>query len=141
MTLRGVEKKRNPYKDPHSGLNILEIVADNGEKRFYDSGIEMRSTALTRFSVGDSDPLSAKAEYEWVREFSRENWQTKTKTNTTITSDLKYFYLKAESIAQKSGVEIFRQQWDRKYLRDHFWSRGRQIVFLVHMLVHNQINK
>jgi hypothetical protein len=101
MTLRGVKKKRKPYKDPHSGLNILEIVADNGERRFYDSGIEMRSTALTRFSVSDNDPLSAKAkaEYEWVWEFSRENWQTKTKTNTTITSDLKYFYLKAESIA------------------------------------------
>ena len=89
MTLRGVKKKRKPYKDPHSGLNILEIVADNGERRFYDSGIEMRSTALTRFSVSDNDPLSAKAkaEYEWVWEFSRENWQTKTKTNTTITSD------------------------------------------------------
>ena len=101
MTLRGVKKKRKPYKDPHSGLNILEIVADNGERRFYDSGIEMRSTALTRFSVSDNDPLSAKAkaEYEWVWEFSRENWQTKTKTNTTITSDLKYFYLKAKSIA------------------------------------------
>ena len=70
MTLRGVKKKRKPYKDPHSGLNILEIVADNGERRFYDSGIEMRSTALTRFSVSDNDPLSAKAkakaEYEWV---------------------------------------------------------------------------
>lgn len=120
MTLREVEQKRNTYKDPHSGLNILEIVADNGEKRFHDSGVAMGSTALTRFSVGDNDPLSAKAEYEWVWEFSRENWQTKTKTNTTITSDLKYFYLKAESIAWEGGVEIFRKQWDHKYLRDHF---------------------
>ena len=105
MTLRGVEKKRNPYKDRHSGLNILEIVADNGEKRFYDSGIEMRSTALTQFSVGDSDPLSAKAEYEWVREFSRENWQTKTKSNTTITSDLKYFYLRQKRTAIRPKLQ------------------------------------
>ena len=87
LTLRKVEQKRNTYKDPHSGLNILEIVADNGEKRFHDSGVAMGSTALTRFSVGDNDPLSAKAEYEWVWEFSRENWQTKTKTNTTIRSE------------------------------------------------------
>jgi hypothetical protein len=99
LTLREIEQKRSTFKDPLSGLNILEIVADNGEKRFYDISVAMGSTALTRFSVGDNDPLSTKAEYEWVWEFSRENWPTKTKTNTTITSDLKYFYLKAKSIA------------------------------------------
>jgi hypothetical protein len=71
MTLRGVKKKRKPYKDPHSGLNILEIVADNGEKRFYELSVAMGSTALTRFSVGDNDPLSAKAEYEG---FSARSW-------------------------------------------------------------------
>lgn len=51
MTLRGVKKKRKPYKDPHSGLNILEIVADNGEKRFYDISVAMESTAHIKTSL------------------------------------------------------------------------------------------
>lgn len=119
-TLREVDQKRRTYKDTDNGLNVMEIVADNGKKRFDDSGIEMGSTSLSRFSISDTDPLSAKAEYEWVWEYSREAWQTKTKTNTVITSDLKYFYLKAESIAWEGNVEVFRKQWDQKYLRDHF---------------------
>ncbi len=119
-TLREVEQKRVRYKDPDIGLNILEIVADNGKKRFDDSGMEMGSTSLSRFLINDTDPLSAKAEYEWIWEYSREDWQTKTKTNTVITSDLKYFYLKAESIAWEGEVEVFRKQWNQKYLRDHF---------------------
>lgn len=119
-TLREVEQKRVTYKDPDSGLNVLEIIADNGKKRFDDSGMEMGSTSLSRFSIDDTDPLSAKAEYEWLWEYSREDWQTKTRTNTVITSDLKYFYLKAESIAWEGDEEVFRKQWDQKYLRDHF---------------------
>jgi hypothetical protein len=119
-TLREVEQKRVSYKDPDSGLNVLEIIADNGKKRFDDSSMEMGSTSLSRFSIDDTDPLSAKAEYEWIWEYSREDWQTKTKTNTVITSDLIYFYLKAESIAWEGDVEVFRKQWDQKYLRDHF---------------------
>lgn len=119
-TLREVEQKRVVYKDPDSGLNVLEIIADNGKKRFDDSGLEMGSTSLSRFSIDDTNPLSAKAEYEWVWEYSRKDWHTKTRTNTVITSDLKYFYLKAESIAWQEDVEVFRKQWDKKYLRDHF---------------------
>jgi hypothetical protein len=119
-TLREVDQKRLIYKDSDSGLNVMEIVADNGKKGFDDRGIEMGSTSLSRFSISDTDPLSAKAEYEWIWEYSREDWQTKTRTNTVITSDLKYFYLKAESIAWEGEVEIFRKQWDQKYLRNHF---------------------
>jgi hypothetical protein len=118
--LRKVDQKRSIYKDPDSGLNILEIVADNGKKRFDESAMEMGSTSLSRFSIDETDPLSAKAEYEWLWEYSRGEWQTKTRTNTVITSDLKYFYLKAESIAWEAGIEVFRKQWNQKFLRDHF---------------------
>jgi hypothetical protein len=27
---------------------------------------------------------------------------------------------KAESIARQGDVEVFRKQWDQRYLRDHF---------------------
>ena len=74
----------------------------------------MGLTLLNRYSIDDIDPLSAKAEYEWVWEYSREDWQAKTKINTVIIGDLKYFYLKAESIAWEGEVEVFRKQWDKK---------------------------
>jgi hypothetical protein len=40
-TLREVDQKRLIYKDSDSGLNVMEIVADNGKKGFDDRGIEM----------------------------------------------------------------------------------------------------
>ena len=82
--------------------------------------MEMGLTSLSRYSIEYTDSPSAKAEHEWVWEYSREDWQAKTKTNTFIIGDLKNFYLKAESIAWEGEVEVFRKQWDKKYLRGHF---------------------
>jgi len=119
-TLREVDQKRILQKDLESGLNVLEIIADNGKKRFDHSQMEMGSTSLQRFTIADSDPLSAKAEYEWTWEYSRGDWKTTTKSHTTITCDRHYFYLNAESIAWEGDSEVFRKQWDQKFLRDHF---------------------
>ncbi len=119
-TLRSVDFVRTLHKDPESGLNTLEIIADNGKTCFNHSGMEMGSTSLQRFTIADSDPLSARAEYEWSWEYGRGDWIVTTKTSTVITSDQDYFYLMAESVALESDTEVFRKQWDKRFLRDHF---------------------
>ena len=67
-----------------------------------ESGMEMGSKSLYRFSIGESNPLSAIAEYEWEWEYGRGTWQTKTHTYTRITSDLNHFYLYAVLIAWRT---------------------------------------
>ena len=119
-SLRNVDLSRSQHRDPETGMNILEIRADNGKTRFEHSALEMGSSSLHRFSIEDSNPLSAKAEYEWNWEYSRGEWSIVTRTRTTITCDHAYFYLKAESIAWEANTEVFRKGWDQKYPRDNF---------------------
>ena len=69
---------------------------------------------------GESDPLSAIAEYEWEWEYGRDNWQTKTHTYTRITSDLNHFYLYAVLIAWENNKQVFKKVWDEQFKRDHF---------------------
>ncbi len=80
----------------------------------------MGSKNLTRFSINESDPLSAMAEYEWEWEYGRGDWQTRTLTYTRITCDESHFILYAESSAWENGNKIFSKNWDQKFKRDHF---------------------
>jgi hypothetical protein len=118
--LRPVSQNREIRHDAEQNLNVLEIVADNGKTRFEETGMEMGSKSLYRFSIDESDPLSAIAEYDWEWEYGRGDWQTRTHTYTRITCDRRHFYLHAVSTAWECDQRIFRKQWDRKFKRDCF---------------------
>ena len=118
--LRPIKQSRTVSFDSQTNLSTTTIKADNGKTRFEESGMEMGSTSSYRFSIAESDPLSAKAEYDWQWEYGRGDWQTKTHTYTKLTSDAEYFYLQATSEAWEGDEKIFRKEWDRKFKRDHF---------------------
>ena len=120
ITIREFNQNRQSSFDEKRGLNIMEIKADNGKIRIKESGMEMGSKSLHRFSISESDPLSACAEYEWEWEYGRGNWQTKTHTYTKITSDLNHFYLHAVLIAWEDNKQVFKKEWDEQFKRDHF---------------------
>ncbi len=119
-SLRQVSQKRENRFDREQNLNVLEITADNGKTKFKETGMEMGSTSVYRFSIDASDPLSAVAEYDWEWEYGRGDWQTRTRTYTKITSDATHFYLHAVSMAWEGEDQIFHKQWEEKYKRDHF---------------------
>ena len=118
--LRPIKQSRTVSFDSQTNLSTTTIKADNGKTRFEESGMEMGSTSSYRFSIAESDPLSAKAEYDWQWEYGRGDWQTKTHTYTKLISDAEYFYLQATSEAWEGDEQIFRKEWDRKFKRDHF---------------------
>jgi hypothetical protein len=118
--LRAVSQNRNISYNAEQDLNVLEIAADNGKTRFEETAMEMGSKSLYRFSIGESDPLSAIAEYDWEWEYGRGDWQTRTHTYTRITCDLTHFYLHAVSTAWEGDQQVFQKQWDQKFKRDYF---------------------
>ena len=119
-TMREFRHNRKFSFDTKQNLNVLEIKADNGKMKIKENGIEIGSKSLYRFSIGESDPLSAIAEYEWEWEYGRDNWQTKTHTYTRITSDLNHFYLYAVLIAWENNKQVLKKVWDEQFKRDHF---------------------
>ena len=81
----------------------------------------MASTNLQRYTVHPDNPLSAKAEYEWVWNYSRgTDWKTRTLTRTMISCDENNFYVHTESIAWEGEQEVFNETTDNAYPRDHF---------------------
>ncbi|MGI9316678.1 MAG: CocE/NonD family hydrolase, partial [bacterium] len=119
--LRGFSQRRQISVDPESGAYVHEILADNGKLRFHNNQLEMASTTLQRYTIHPDDPLSARAEYEWEWEYSREpNWHIRTFTRTDMTSDEVYFYVKTESVAWEQEHEVFRKQLEKKFKRDYF---------------------
>ena len=120
ITIREFNENRQSSFDEKRNLNVMEIKADNGKIRIKESGMEMASKSLHRFSISESNPLSACAEYEWEWEYGRGNWHTKTHTYTKITSDLNHFYLHAVLIAWEDNKQVFKKVWDEQFKRDHF---------------------
>lgn len=118
--LREVKQNRRLITDPETGLSTIEIHADNGKTRFEHSQMEMGSVTTQRYSINGTDPLSARAEYEWDWEYSRADWLITTRTRTVVSCDASYFYLEAESIAFEGEQEVFRKKWNHKYPRDYF---------------------
>ena len=119
-TMREFRHNRKFSFNTKQNVNVIEVKADNGKMKIKESGMEMGSKSLYRFSIGESDPLSAIAEYEWEWEYGRGTWQTKTHTYTRITSDLNHFYLYAVLIAWENNKQVFKKVWDEKFKRDHF---------------------
>jgi hypothetical protein len=115
-----VSQKRDIRSDSEHNLDVLEITADYGKTRFKESGMAMGSTSIYRFSTGESDPLSAIAEYDWEWEYGRGDWQTKTHTYIKITSDAAYFDLHAVSVAWEGDNQVFRKQWENKLCETTF---------------------
>jgi len=120
INIREFSQNRQSSFDEKQNLNVMEVKSDNGKMRIKESGIEMGSKSLYRFSIGESDPLSAIAEYDWKWEYGRGTWQTKTHTYTKITSDLNHFYLHAVLIAWENNKQVFNKVWDEQFKRDHF---------------------
>ena len=118
--LRPVDQQRDISYDAGQDLHRLEITADNGMTRFEETGMEMGSRSLSRFSINDADPLSASAEYDWEWEYGRADWRTRTHSFTRVTCDQQYFYLHAESTAWEGDRQLFSKQWQQKFERDHF---------------------
>ena len=107
--------------DPETGNHSLEIYSDNGKVRFEGNQLVMASTNLQRYTVHPDNPLSAKAEYEWVWDYSRStDWKTRTFTRSVMTCDEHKFYVHTESVAWEDGQEVFNKTTEKAYARDYF---------------------
>lgn len=119
--LSDFEQRRQTLIDPKSGHHTLEIYSDNGKVQFNGNQIVMASTNLQRYIIHPENPLAAKAEYEWVWEYSRgKDWKTRTFSRTVMTCDEDNFYVTTESVAWENEQEVFNQTTDKSYKRDYF---------------------
>lgn len=97
----------------------LEDFSDEGERVLVSNGIKHGSINKNTYTIKSNDPLSAKVECDWELTVGRgKDWQTKLLTNSVMTSDENYFYLKNKLIAFLNEEEFFERTWEQKIKRD-----------------------
>ena len=111
---------RGQSVDASTGEHHLEIKTDNGRVRFTETGLEVDSESLQRYSIHPDDPLSARAHYFWRWRYRRDDWEVETTATTTMTCTESTFEVSAEITASESGRAVMRRTWDESYPRDHF---------------------
>ncbi|HEY7715322.1 MAG TPA: CocE/NonD family hydrolase [Candidatus Binatia bacterium] len=80
--------------------------------------LDVGQTMLKRFSIGEDDPQTARAEVIHRTWFRRQPWITRVETRTRFCSTEDEFVLEAELTAYENEQEFFTRSWSRRVKRD-----------------------
>ncbi len=118
-TIRPASNRRETARDPATGLVTLAIEDDFGEVRDLDHGLVSGGIARERWSIDPADPLSARGETHWTETLSRDQWQVRTKTITSMRSDATTFFLEGRIDAFEGEKLVFTREFVNEISRDH----------------------
>ncbi len=105
-------------RDLANDLNTLEVVHDEGTRRFNAIDLEVSSQVTERYTYAYANHDSLRGWCEWVRRFRRGEWETTTITRTLLTCDGSNFRIRATLDAYEGDTRIFAETWDRIIARD-----------------------
>ncbi len=80
--------------------------------------MDLGHTVERRFSIGESDPLSARAEITERLMMRRGEWVIRIRVKTELTADASRFRLRAKLSAREGDEEVFVREWDESIPRD-----------------------
>jgi hypothetical protein len=119
IVIRDENRTRTVSHDVVNGIWRLDDFSDEGERKLLVNGIRHGSTNKNTFTIRENEPLSACVECEWELNVGRDDWQTKLKSYSKMTSDARSFYLINTITAYENAREIFNKTWRRKIKRDY----------------------
>ena len=115
------KRKPNSNRDVEYDFNEnkvkLKIKDDLGELLYHKHNLVTSAIKHEYYEISNNAPLSSMAQISWSFEYSRDNWMTRTITETIMTSDEKYYYLKAKVRAYENEKTIFEKSFKHKIIR------------------------
>ncbi len=90
---------------------------DDGRNRL-SNGMIYDSVIVNKFSIVEGQPTSASVECARQIELSRDDWVTRVKTRSVMTSDKDHFHLTNILDAYEGQVRVFTKSWARKIRRE-----------------------
>ncbi|PLW84010.1 peptidase S15 [Kineobactrum sediminis] len=100
------------HRDLAQDLSTLEVINDRGRYRLEDSGIEVQTNIIERYSSQNDDFGSLRGETLWTRSLQRGDWNITTVTRTVLTSNTQAFLLHATLDAYEGEQRIYSRNWD-----------------------------
>ncbi|WP_140392752.1 CocE/NonD family hydrolase [Virgibacillus dakarensis] len=116
--IREENRTRHVSHDLVNGIWKLEDFSDEGERKLHANGLQYGSINKNTFTIKENDPLSAKVTCEWELNVGRDDWQTKLKSYSEMTSDETAFYLVNTISAFENEEKIFTKTWRKEIPRE-----------------------
>ncbi len=92
---------------------------DNGRRRLTRNGLVYDSIYENIFSIIEGEPLSAKTEHKRSIEISRNDWITRIKTMSVMTSDEKKFHVTSVIDAYEGNTRVFTKSYTNTIARKY----------------------
>ncbi|MDX1529606.1 MAG: CocE/NonD family hydrolase C-terminal non-catalytic domain-containing protein, partial [Gammaproteobacteria bacterium] len=124
MPLRPYRFIRTYERDLITNDTVYRLFSEGGD---LETGAVMHMDAINldlghtverRFSIGETDPLSAKAEITERLMMRRDEWRIRVHALTRLSADEEYFHLYARLDAHEGEEPVFSREWNEKIKRE-----------------------
>ena len=78
-----------------------------------------RGTGLSRYSITDGDPLSARCETRFTVRIERPDAVITHESEGSLTCDATHFTVQMHLRITENGAEVFARDWNERIPRDH----------------------
>ena len=115
---------RNFERDLTTHETVYRLFSEGGDletgaiMRMDSINLDLGHTVERRFSIGETDPLSARAEVTEKLMMRRDDWRIRVHARTVLTADAENFYLHARLDAQEGDSPVFTREWNERIERD-----------------------
>ena len=105
--------------DVHTGITTVRRIENEGVRRHADHHLETGGWRESIYSIKPDDPLSARADIQSKRQYSREGWCVSSTTQIVATSTETHFVVHAMLNAYEKEQLVFNRKWSLEIPRDH----------------------
>ncbi|MDX1513641.1 MAG: CocE/NonD family hydrolase [Gammaproteobacteria bacterium] len=115
---------RSFERDLTTHETIYRLFSEGGDletgaiMRLDSIDLDLGHTVERRFTIGETDPSSARAEIVERLMMRRDEWRIRVHAQTVLTCDTEYFYLRARLDAHEGETPVFSREWEEKIKRE-----------------------
>lgn len=101
-----------------TGESVMRITNDGGHVTDLNHGLSTSSITHEEWRINSDNPLSAKADIHWFTTMGRDDWQTSTEAQSSMTADASAFHIKATLRAWEGDDLVFERSFQRSIPRN-----------------------
>ncbi len=120
VTHHAVEEKhrRSVTRDLFTGEIVVDFPRWTGSRTLEDIGQTHVTSGLSRYTIREGDPLSARTDTEFRIEFQRKDATVVHHSKGSLTCDRTHFHVSMEVTLQENGRTVFERSWKKRIRRD-----------------------
>jgi hypothetical protein len=108
---------RTVATDLATGLTTTTVHWDLGVERLEATGVEVGFRRVVRYTIGETDPETARHEIDFDLSFARDRWRPRMLARTAMSATPAHFVLEADLQAFDGGQRVFSRTWTRRVPR------------------------